>query len=79
MKSRAMGPYTFIRYTGNKATTALILNAKGQERHVSASNLLPVHPPSSRMQRFQPGHIAAPGATVGDDDSDYSFDDQDLV
>lgn len=29
MKSRAMGPYTFIKYSGRRCTTATILNAKG--------------------------------------------------
>ncbi len=29
MKSRAMGPYTFIKYEGRRGTTATVLNSKG--------------------------------------------------
>ena len=54
MKCRALGPYTFIRYTGRLAVTAEILNHKGKEYLVSVANLLPVHPPALRLERYSP-------------------------
>jgi hypothetical protein len=58
-KCRARGPFTFVKYTGKLGTGAVILNHKGKERNVSATNLLPVHPPAVRINRFSPAVISA--------------------
>ena len=51
-KCRSVGPYWFVRYEGRLSTQAIIVNAKGRERTVSVTNLLPIRPPASRMMRF---------------------------
>ena len=49
-----MGPYVFLRYTGNLGVNAIILGKNDKERMVSAGNLLPVHTLSqSRMQKYE--------------------------
>lgn len=42
MKCRSVGPYLFVRYEGRMGVTAVILNARGKEQHVSAANFVPV-------------------------------------
>ena len=42
MLCKALGPYTFDRYTGPLGVNAVILDPDNKEVRVSAGNLLPV-------------------------------------
>ena len=64
MKCRALGPYTFLRYSGKLSLTAVILNHKGKEYNVSIANLLPMHPPAMRLERFKPPPSAASTSSI---------------
>lgn len=46
-KCRAVGPYIFVRYTGELGVNAYIVGKNNKEYMVSAGNLLPVHEGSS--------------------------------
>ena len=54
MKCRALGPYTFLEYTGTLGVTASILNHKGKTYQVSVANLLPLYSNVTRLNRFDP-------------------------
>ena len=44
MLTRAMGPYKFIEYLGERSVTATIADARGKRSRVSVANLLPLRP-----------------------------------
>ena len=66
LQKKAMGPYSFLRYTGHNQLGAEILDHQGRCQRVALANLLPYQGQEPRDRPARPYHAGLDPTISGD-------------